>query len=61
MTVDSRGLIVECVEFISTVSVNVMNVFIDWVVTNFYSQLDYTADCLRSFYAEVMDMFEFTN
>ena len=58
MTVDSRGLIVECAEVISAVSVSVMNIFIDWVVTNFYSQLDYAADCLRSFYAEVIDMFE---
>lgn len=61
MTADNRGLIVECAELISAVSVNVMNVFIDWVVTHFYSQLDYAADCLRSFYAEVVDMFEFTN
>ena len=61
MTTDSRGLIIACAEIVSAVSVNVMNVFIDWFVTNFYSQLDYAADCLRSFYAEVVDILGFTN
>ena len=61
MAVDSRGPITACAELISAVSVNVMNVFIDWAVTNFYSQLDYAADCLKSFYAEVVDMLGLTN
>lgn len=47
-----------CAEYISAVSARAFDAFIDWFTTRFFDHLENFADWCRSFYAEVVDMFE---